>query len=663
MSDLTTLPAPPIEAEAGSLADRMSRRVAAMGGRLAQLLARAPLPQSPALAQALDFLAAMQAAAPGEAADEGPTRLDRLAASLDLMHLERDLIALAAMPEEHEGYASVLRAVNPRGEPYATPGLAAQIDAADARARCVLRRALEEGAAARTGILELSGDAPFFERNLRLAPGLWSVLCGVDARPAPLETLELNPVSSGLQRWLARQDVTAARQLVASRAPSLIVIVGESESAAAQRAAALVESAGRTPAGFDLRTPGAGDRLALVHALARDAVPVFRLVPPEGPAPASLPRLDGFPGPVIVCARRAEATTAHAGRPVIVLPAPPLASSSRADMWSGVLPELAGQAAILASRYAIEPAVAADVAADLRAHAAAGGTIDLDAVAACVRARCHVPAAAGVAMRRPSAGWGHLVLRPDRRTLLVEALSRLRHQPTVLDRWKFLDGRPGARGVRMLFSGPPGTGKTLSAEVMAGALGVDLMIIDISRVVSKWIGETEKHLSHAFDAAERTQAVLLFDEADALFGKRTEVSDAHDRYANLETAYLLSRLEQFDGLVILSTNLKQNIDPAFLRRLEFVVDFDEPTAAEREALWRCHLPPDAPLAPDVDLRELAQLYPIVGGLIRNASVAAGFLAAEAGTPIGRRHFIGAIRREYQKSAKAFPGTPAGVSPA
>jgi SpoVK/Ycf46/Vps4 family AAA+-type ATPase len=230
----------------------------------------------------------------------------------------------------------------------------------------------------------------------------------------------------------------------------------------------------------------------------------------------------------------------------------------------------------------------------------------------------------------------------------------------VLDQWKFLEGRPGARGVRVLLSGPPGTGKTLAAEVVAHALGVDLLMVDISRVVSKWIGETEKHLAEAFDAAERSHAVLLFDEADALFGKRTEVSDAHDRYANLETAYLLSRLERFDGLAILSTNLKQNIDTAFLRRLEFVIDFDEPSARERETLWRCHLPPAAPLAADVNLKELANLYPIVGGLIRNASVAAGFLAASAGTAISRNQLFGAIRREYEKSGKAFPGVPAGV---
>jgi SpoVK/Ycf46/Vps4 family AAA+-type ATPase len=266
---------------------------------------------------------------------------------------------------------------------------------------------------------------------------------------------------------------------------------------------------------------------------------------------------------------------------------------------------------------------------------------------------------AGLKLMRPVAQWDQLILPADRNAQLREAFARLEFQSRVLDEWKLLDGRPGRWGVRMLFCGPPGTGKTLSAEVLARALGVDLLVVDISRVVSKWIGETEKNLAEAFDAAERSQAVLLFDEADALFGKRTEVSDAHDRYANLETAYLLARMEHFEGLAILSTNLRQNIDSAFLRRLEFVIEFDEPSAAGRTALWQCHLPASAPLADDVDLKELGTLYPIVGGMIRNAAVAAGFLAAADGTAITRAHLVRAVRREYEKSGKAFPGEPAG----
>jgi SpoVK/Ycf46/Vps4 family AAA+-type ATPase len=179
-------------------------------------------------------------------------------------------------------------------------------------------------------------------------------------------------------------------------------------------------------------------------------------------------------------------------------------------------------------------------------------------------------------------------------------------------------------------------------------------------VVSKWIGETEKNLANVFDSAERAQAVLFFDEADALFGKRTEVSDAHDRYANLETAYLLQRLERFEGLAILATNFKQNIDTAFTRRLEFAVDFDEPDREQRLRLWRTHIPPGAPLAADVNLYELAALYPVVGGFIRNAAVAAAFLAATDGSEITRHHLVRAVRREYEKAGRAFPGVPVGL---
>jgi SpoVK/Ycf46/Vps4 family AAA+-type ATPase len=286
---------------------------------------------------------------------------------------------------------------------------------------------------------------------------------------------------------------------------------------------------------------------------------------------------------------------------------------------------------------------------------------DLDDVAESVRTRAALPLAAGVQLVRPRARFEDLVLSADRLAQLREAVARLVHQGKVLDEWGFLEGRPGARGVRMLFAGPPGTGKSLSAEVLAGALGVDLLVVDISRVVSKWIGETEKNLAAVFDVAERAQAVLLFDEADALFGKRTEVSDAHDRYANLETAYLLARLERFEGLAVLSTNLRENVDAAFLRRLEFVVDFEEPGPAEREALWRGHIPRGAPVARGVDLRELAATYPVVGGLIRNAAVAAGFLAAAEGTSITGRHLVRAIQREYEKAGRTFPGAPAGLT--
>jgi SpoVK/Ycf46/Vps4 family AAA+-type ATPase len=328
-------------------------------------------------------------------------------------------------------------------------------------------------------------------------------------------------------------------------------------------------------------------------------------------------------------------------------------------MWGLALPELADQAGPLARRYPVDPSTAAEVAADLcHLQALEGRPITTADVAHATRARSNLALASGVRLVRPGATFDDLVLPRDRLARLHEAVERLTWQWRVFDEWGFLDGRPGTRGVRLLFSGPPGTGKTLAAEVLASELSVDLLVVDVSRVVSKWLGETEKNLAVVFDSAERAQAVLFFDEADSLFSRRTQVSDAHDRYANLETAYLLARLERFEGLAVLATNLRQNIDQAFLRRLEFVLEFDEPGREERRALWRCHLPSGAPLAGDVDLDELAGLYPVVGGVIRNAAVAAGFRAAADGGAIHRRHFVHALRREYEKAGKAFPGPPA-----
>jgi hypothetical protein len=651
-------------------AERLSRAVAILGGRLADLLARLALPQDGALAGGQAFLTSMLAAWAAEEplAFVPPHPLDRLVDGLALTPLEIDVILLAAMPEEHEGYASVLRALNPRGEGRASVGLAAQLLCQDWRERAALRDLLQTGAAVRSGLLSLAGDAGFCEKNLLLAAGLWPVLGGLDAWPAELAPLALSAAAGGLEDWLADPAVERAALALARPEPRVILIAAESEAIASHRAAALAASAGVRAVAFELAAGSAvsavsdrpAGRLGSLHALARGAVPIFRLAAADGGAPAPMPDRSGFPGAAIVCACSGT-STATSGTPVMSLTAEPLPAGARERLWSAALPELAGQASTLAVRYLVEPAAAEQIALDVRSLSALdGGAPDLERVAESVRARANFHLTPGVRVVRPTASWDQLILPAERKAQLTEALQRLVYQSTVLDQWHFLAGRPGARGVRVLLSGPPGTGKTLSAEVMAQSLGVDLLVVDISRLVSKWIGETEKHLAQVFDVAEGAQAVLLFDEADALFGRRTEVSDAHDRYANLETAYLLSRLERFEGLAMLSTNLKQNIDPAFLRRLELVIELDEPAAPEREALWRCHLPAAAPLSADVDLKELAVLYPIVGGLIRNASVAAAFQAAAAGTPITRHHLISAIRREYEKSGKAFPGVPAGA---
>ena len=206
----------------------------------------------------------------------------------------------------------------------------------------------------------------------------------------------------------------------------------------------------------------------------------------------------------------------------------------------------------------------------------------------------------------------------------------------------------------MLFSGPPGTGKTMAAEVIANELQLELYKIDLSQVVSKYIGETEKNLNRIFTAAETANAILFFDEADALFGKRSEVRDAHDRYANIEIGYLLQKMEEYEGISILTTNLRQNLDEAFVRRLAFTVHFPSPDEASRRRIWAGIWPSEMPLSEEVDLDCLARQFKLSGGNIKNIALAAAFLAAEAGSPVTMSHVLQGTKREYQKMGKVCP---------
>ncbi|GAB3417829.1 AAA family ATPase [Flindersiella endophytica] len=258
----------------------------------------------------------------------------------------------------------------------------------------------------------------------------------------------------------------------------------------------------------------------------------------------------------------------------------------------------------------------------------------------------------------PQAGWNSLVVPGPQSTILHEIVAHVRQRGTVYQQWGFDRVLRRGLGVTALFAGGSGTGKTLAAEVVAHELGLDLFVIDLSQVVSKYIGETEKNLRRVFDAAERGGAVLLFDEADALFGKRSEVKDSHDRYANLEVSYLLMRMEAYRGLAVLTTNLKKSLDPAFLRRIRFVVDFPFPAPPERAEIWRRVIPRQVP-ADGLDMDRLAQLT-VAGGSIRNIALSAAFLAADEGCALQMRHLLAASRTEYVKLERALtPGEVAG----
>ena len=251
----------------------------------------------------------------------------------------------------------------------------------------------------------------------------------------------------------------------------------------------------------------------------------------------------------------------------------------------------------------------------------------------------------------PKRVWQDLVLPKDILTQLQELCHQVRYRTKIYSDWGFEQRLSLGKGTIALFTGDSGTGKTLSTEILAKELGLDLYQVDLSQVVSKYIGETEKNLSRVFDDAQVSNAILLFDEADALFGKRSDIKDAHDRYANIEVNYLLQRVENYEGIIILTSNLNKNIDSAFLRRLHFSIEFPFPDENHRLQIWQRMFPTQAPLAADIDFEFLARKFKIAGGHIKNVAISAAFRAAEANSTIHMEHIILSVKREYRKLGK------------
>jgi hypothetical protein len=360
--------------------------------------------------------------------------------------------------------------------------------------------------------------------------------------------------------------------------------------------------------------------------------------------------VDSLRGPLIVCARQPLRATSRAlvtveiGRPT---------ASEQAWHWRERLGDAASDAEIEAvvSQFSLStPAIGA--VAD---EALAGALEHGEWAGATLWGLCRVqtrPRLDALAQRIDArATWDDLVLPEPQLRLLREAALHVRQRAIVYERWGFADRYARGLGIGLLAAGPSGTGKTMAAEVLANDLRLDLYHIDLSQVVSKYIGETEKNLARLFDAAEAGGAILLFDEADALFGKRSEVRDSHDRYANIEVSYLLQRMEAYRGLAILTTNMKDALDPAFLRRIRFVVQFPFPDEGLRARIWRGVLPAATPTA-CLDYRQLARLS-LSGGNIRNVAMNAAFLAAEAGSPVTMRHIAAAARAEFMKIDKTL----------
>ncbi|MFB7556605.1 ATP-binding protein [Streptomyces brevispora] len=330
----------------------------------------------------------------------------------------------------------------------------------------------------------------------------------------------------------------------------------------------------------------------------------------------------------------------------------------QAVRWRHALDRAAGDGSTVADAEALARAVAAHRldsgqlrrAADaaVRTAALAGGPVRADDLQSAVRAQNGAGLDRLARRVEPGVGWDDLVLPPPTHRRLRELALRARHREQVLGQWGMRPGGGRGRGVIALFAGESGTGKTMSAEVVAADLGMDLYVVDLSTVVDKYVGETEKNLERIFTEASAVNAVLLFDEADAIFGKRSEVKDAHDRHANIESAYLLQRMESFDGIAVLTTNLRANLDEAFTRRLDVVADFPVPDSGQRRALWDRCLGDRLPRADDLDLGFCADRFELAGGSIRACAVTAAYLAAESGTPLTMRQVVTAVVQEYRK---------------
>lgn len=637
----------------------LSAQAARVALRIAALVEASCTPESSVPAVAFLRAWAEHAWQAGTGAADPSSPLERLRERYGLGSLALDLLLLAGLPEEHEGLAGTFRALHPQGDPRPTLGLAARLADPGGAGGLLIRPLRSPRGVIGEGLVRLRGDGPLFERSIETAPALWEALHGGDAWPAELVRVAVGAPPPGLDGWLRLPAVRRAVAALASPVARTVVLGSEDEAIAVSRCAAMAVAAGIRLAAAEVAADDAADaRLLAAHAAARDAVPVFCVPAEQDGALASSLALDltWLRGPALVCARPGSLRPAGL-RPVLTVPLGPLSRDAHRRAWSESVPRLRSVASTLAMRHPLDPALTAVVATDLDSQHELGGQTLLPDVAAAIRNRAGINLPTGVSLTSPAVTWDQLVLPPEPTQQLRDAITRLDHQQLVLEDWGFGEQVRAGRGVRMLFTGPPGTGKSLAAAAVAHAAQTDMLLVDVARLVSKWIGETEKNLAGAFDVAERTQAVLLLDEADALFGTRTQIRDANDRYANLETAYLLQRMDGFDGLVVLTSNLRQNIDAAFLRRMDFVVEFVLPDAEHRARLWRLHLPERVRLAADVDLDLLARMYAVPGAWIRNAALGAAFLAAPGGGPVTRDHLLRAIRREYAKAARPYPGEP------
>ncbi|GGW22751.1 ATP-binding protein [Streptomyces xantholiticus] len=581
------------------------------------------------------------------------SRLTALQQNFGLTPLDVELLLIALAPDLDRRFEQLYGYLNDdvtRRRP--TIGLALGLCGVAAVSAGARGRLAADAPLAERGLLLVEEpERPFLGRSLRVPDRVTSHLLGDDAMDPVLVDV-MRPVRAGALPEGVLGDLPERLAGAVRDAISPVYLREAAGGTAQELAADALAGAGRTAFTLDLaRLARQTGPEALVRAAGREAaLEGAGLI--AAPVEALAERLEllralaGLSVPVLL-AGQAGWDPQWSDRTPLMVDVERLGAAARAALWRQVLGD--GSSGDAVAAFVLTPEQMRRAASTARQQAVLGGGAVGEAELLHGARAQNTSGLERLARRiQPAVGWDDLVLPLGVLGQLRELAARARHRDRVLGDWAMRPGGGRGHGVMALFAGDSGTGKTMSAEVIAGALGLDLYTVDLATVVDKYVGETEKNLERIFTEAAGANGVLLFDEADAVFGKRSEVKDAHDRYANVESAYLLQRMETFDGLAVLATNLRANLDEAFTRRLDLVVDFPLPDAEQREALWDRCLGTALPRADDLDLAFCGTAFELAGGDIRSAAVTAAYLAAEAERPVSMADLVAAVAREYRK---------------
>lgn len=588
--------------------------------------------------------------------------IDYLAVRFGLNDFERDVLLLAMAPELEPGMERLFAYLQDDAtRKFLTADLACSL-LEDGESAGSVRQSFQANSPLRrwrlvsleTGGGGLNGGA------LRVEPSVAQYILGtpsIDDRCQGVLSREPHHAISNAHYRVASQLAQWLTSSTNARCSILINLVGQPDSGRFAVASTLADIAGWNLLTVDAESlpAHAGERRDLIALLERDAVllGLIYYVDLESlkaeEAQALVRDIERSAAPLIIASRERvrcdrEMVSVHVARPDAM---------AQIQIWQEVLgdsgPELKGPVESLAEQFDFGPrgiARAAPLAHNLASLRGNAGKLSGEDLWEACRQQLSAHMDELAQKISPCYDWDDIVVPGEVLTQLKEITAQVAHRHVVYQEWGFGRKLSRGRGISALFAGPSGVGKTMAAEVMAHHLKLDLYRIDLAQVVSKYIGQTEKNLRAVFDAAERSGAILFFDEADALFGKRSEVKDSHDRYANIEINYLLQRMEDYRGLAILATNMKSFLDSAFMRRLRFIVDFPFPAFSQRMEIWRKAFPSAAAVG-ELDLHALSRLE-IAGGNIRNIAVNSAFLAASEGVPIGMEQVMRAARREYKK---------------